>query len=205
MRAGKAPAAGIVAFACPKHGSVYSRTGVPKGEGTASEPAAAGPRDSHDQRKEPRRRSRESPAPQAADTAAKRHQTGAAGSQPSARPLTTSLKPRRATAPGLGIATVYRTIHTMMTEGTLVVVEMPGEAPPLRNCGKGTPSSLPMPGVRRHLRHRGLYPGSPRARAQGLPAGRSPSRALWGMSPVHGNAHVAAGHRTSRPLFILQA
>ncbi|MDE0029394.1 MAG: transcriptional repressor [Deltaproteobacteria bacterium] len=39
-------------------------------------------------------------------------------------------------APGLGIATVYRTIHTMMTEGTLVAVGIPGEAARYETAGK---------------------------------------------------------------------
>ncbi len=40
------------------------------------------------------------------------------------------------TVPGLGIATVYRAIHTMITEGTLIVVEMPGEASRYETAGK---------------------------------------------------------------------
>lgn len=40
------------------------------------------------------------------------------------------------TAPGLGIATVYRTIHTMMTEGSLVAVGIPGEAARYETAGK---------------------------------------------------------------------
>ncbi|MDE0031584.1 MAG: transcriptional repressor [Deltaproteobacteria bacterium] len=46
------------------------------------------------------------------------------------------LKAAQAKAPGLGIATVYRAIHTMMTEGTLVSVEVPGEAPRYESAGK---------------------------------------------------------------------
>ena len=46
------------------------------------------------------------------------------------------LEAARVKAPGLGIATVYRTIRTMMTEGTLVVVEMPGEAARYETAGK---------------------------------------------------------------------
>ena len=47
------------------------------------------------------------------------------------------LEAAQPSVPGLGIATVYRAIHTMMTEGALVVVEMPGEAPRYENAGKG--------------------------------------------------------------------
>ncbi len=46
------------------------------------------------------------------------------------------LEAAQAKAPGLGIATVYRTIHTMMTEGTLVTVDIPGEAPRYETAGK---------------------------------------------------------------------
>lgn len=46
------------------------------------------------------------------------------------------LETARTTAPGLGIATVYRTIHTMMAEGTLVAVEIPGEASRYETAGK---------------------------------------------------------------------
>ena len=42
----------------------------------------------------------------------------------------------QAKAPGLGIATVYRTIHTMLTEGTLVAVGIPGEAARYESAGK---------------------------------------------------------------------
>ena len=61
------------------------------------------------------------------------------------------LEAAQPSVPGLGIATVYRAIHTMMTEGALVVVEMPGEAPATRpreratiitsNAGSATTSS----------------------------------------------------------------
>ncbi len=46
------------------------------------------------------------------------------------------LQAAQATAPGLGIATVYRAIHTMITEGLLVAVEIPGEAPRYETAGK---------------------------------------------------------------------
>ncbi len=54
------------------------------------------------------------------------------------RPLTPQdiLLAAQARAPGLGIATVYRTIHTMMTEGTLVAVGIPGEAARYETAGK---------------------------------------------------------------------
>lgn len=42
----------------------------------------------------------------------------------------------QAKAPGLGIATVYRAIHTMSAEGTLVPVKVPGEAPRYEAAGK---------------------------------------------------------------------
>ena len=46
------------------------------------------------------------------------------------------LQAAQAKAPGLGIATVYRAIHTMTTEGTLVPVKVPGEAPRYERAGK---------------------------------------------------------------------
>ena len=46
------------------------------------------------------------------------------------------LEAAQAKAPGLGIATVYRAIHAMTTEGTLVPVEVPGEAPRYESAGK---------------------------------------------------------------------
>ncbi len=46
------------------------------------------------------------------------------------------LEAAQAKAPGLGIATVYRAIHTMMTEGALVAVAIPGEAPRYETAGK---------------------------------------------------------------------
>ncbi len=46
------------------------------------------------------------------------------------------LEAAQAKAPGLGIATVYRAIHTMMTEGALVAVDIPGEAPRYETAGK---------------------------------------------------------------------
>ncbi len=39
-------------------------------------------------------------------------------------------------APGLGIATVYRTLQTMMTDGALAVVKIPGEAARYEITGK---------------------------------------------------------------------
>ncbi len=54
------------------------------------------------------------------------------------RPLGTQeiLEAAQAKAPGLGIATVYRTVHRMVEEGRLVLVEMPGEAPRYEASGK---------------------------------------------------------------------
>jgi len=46
------------------------------------------------------------------------------------------LEAAHAKAPGLGIATVYRAIHAMMTEGSLVAVEIPGEAPRYETAGR---------------------------------------------------------------------
>ena len=46
------------------------------------------------------------------------------------------LEAAHAKAPGLGIATVYRAIQTMMTEGSLVAVEIPGEAPRYETAGR---------------------------------------------------------------------
>ena len=46
------------------------------------------------------------------------------------------LEAAQAKAPGLGIATVYRAIHAMMSEGTLVAVDVPGEAPRYESAGK---------------------------------------------------------------------
>jgi len=40
-------------------------------------------------------------------------------------------------APGLGIATVYRTIKRLLDEGVLTPVELPGEAPRYELAGKG--------------------------------------------------------------------
>jgi len=42
----------------------------------------------------------------------------------------------RAQAPGLGIATVYRCINRMLDEGTIVTVDLPGEAPRYEMAGK---------------------------------------------------------------------
>jgi Fur family ferric uptake transcriptional regulator len=39
-------------------------------------------------------------------------------------------------APGLGIATVYRTVKALLQEGRLQVVELPGEAPRYEPSGK---------------------------------------------------------------------
>ena len=54
------------------------------------------------------------------------------------RPLTPHgiLLTAQAHAPGLGIATVYRAIQTMMTDGVLVAVKIPGEAPRYETAGK---------------------------------------------------------------------
>lgn len=46
------------------------------------------------------------------------------------------LEAAQARVPGLGIATVYRAIHAMMTEGSLVPVNVPGEAPRYESAGK---------------------------------------------------------------------
>lgn len=46
------------------------------------------------------------------------------------------LEAAHAKAPGLGIATVYRAIHTMVTEGALVAVKIPGEPPRYETAGK---------------------------------------------------------------------
>ena len=40
-------------------------------------------------------------------------------------------------APGLGIATVYRTIKRLLDDGFLTQVELPGEAPRYEMAGKG--------------------------------------------------------------------
>ncbi len=40
-------------------------------------------------------------------------------------------------APGLGIATVYRTIKRLLDDGFLAAVELPGEAPRYEMAGKG--------------------------------------------------------------------
>ena len=40
-------------------------------------------------------------------------------------------------APGIGIATVYRTIKRLLEEGWLAQVELPGEAPRYEISGKG--------------------------------------------------------------------
>jgi Fur family ferric uptake transcriptional regulator len=42
----------------------------------------------------------------------------------------------RVIAPGLGIATVYRTIKRLVDEGWLVPVELPGEAPRYERSGQ---------------------------------------------------------------------
>ena len=54
------------------------------------------------------------------------------------RPLSPQeiLETAQTRAPGLGIATVYRTIHDMVSEGTLVVVELPGEVPRYETAGR---------------------------------------------------------------------
>ncbi len=39
--------------------------------------------------------------------------------------------------PGLGIATVYRTIKSLLEEGEIVVVELPGEEPRYEPAGRG--------------------------------------------------------------------
>ena len=46
------------------------------------------------------------------------------------------LEAAQSKAPGLGIATVYRAIHSMIAEGTLVPVEVPGEAARYEAAGK---------------------------------------------------------------------
>jgi Fur family ferric uptake transcriptional regulator len=46
------------------------------------------------------------------------------------------LKAARVFAPGLGIATVYRTLKGLVEEGWLVTVELPGEAPRYETAGK---------------------------------------------------------------------
>jgi Fur family ferric uptake transcriptional regulator len=42
----------------------------------------------------------------------------------------------RTDAPGLGIATVYRCIKRLLDEGTIVAVDLPGEAPRYELAGK---------------------------------------------------------------------
>lgn len=42
----------------------------------------------------------------------------------------------KAMAPGLGIATVYRTIKRLLEEGWLTAVELPGEAPRYERAGQ---------------------------------------------------------------------
>lgn len=46
------------------------------------------------------------------------------------------LEAAHAKAPGLGIATVYRAIHAMLTEGSLVAVKIPGEPPRYETAGR---------------------------------------------------------------------
>jgi Fur family ferric uptake transcriptional regulator len=46
------------------------------------------------------------------------------------------LKAARAFAPGLGIATVYRTLKGLVEEGWLVPVALPGEPPRYETAGK---------------------------------------------------------------------
>ncbi|MCE9627303.1 MAG: transcriptional repressor [Candidatus Eisenbacteria bacterium] len=43
----------------------------------------------------------------------------------------------RSIAPGLGMATVYRTIKRMLDDGVLAAVELPGEAPRYERAGLG--------------------------------------------------------------------
>ena len=55
------------------------------------------------------------------------------------RPLSTNevLDLARGEVTGLGIATVYRNIRTLVDEGWLVAVELPGESPRYELQGKG--------------------------------------------------------------------
>jgi Fur family ferric uptake transcriptional regulator len=46
------------------------------------------------------------------------------------------LKAARIFAPGLGIATVYRTLKGLVEEGWLVAVDLPGEPPRYETAGK---------------------------------------------------------------------
>jgi Fur family transcriptional regulator, ferric uptake regulator len=57
----------------------------------------------------------------------------------SGRPLSTQevLQLARQSSPSLGTATVYRTLKSLVEEGWLAVVEVPGEAPRYERAGKG--------------------------------------------------------------------
>src|SRR6185436_16259908 len=73
------------------------------------------------------------------------------------RPLSPKevLDSARGHCPGLGIATVYRTIKALAEEGSLAQVDLPGE-PPRYEARQAPPPPLPLPGVRQGLRAVGL-------------------------------------------------
>ncbi|MER3481571.1 MAG: transcriptional repressor [Meiothermus sp.] len=56
----------------------------------------------------------------------------------SGRPLSTQevLEAAQKRVPGLGIATVYRTLHGLLEERQITVVELPGETPRYELAGK---------------------------------------------------------------------
>ena len=79
----------------------------------------------------------------------------------------------KAHAPGLGIATVYRTIKRLLDEGYLQQVDLPGEAPRYETAGRPHHPPLPLQPVRSGLRSRAVQRGLLRTVARGIPARQS--------------------------------
>ena len=83
--------------------------------------------------------------------------------------------------PGLGIATVYRSLKDLVEEQWLVVVELPGEAPRYERRTKASSSPFSLPKMRASVRSRGLRAFAEKACTSGVSPREPRSDSLWPM------------------------